>query len=141
MKRVVEAITMAVPELRDDVYLFPQRRDVPAAIGKNEVGWRYVDLRHLDAPAKLRHAAILADGRVLLPALLCFKTERGAIKAIEEFQRPMAFEHYRETFLVEVAILRSRVVRDSTAANLIDEMAAIVKATAEGRVSAACVLS
>jgi hypothetical protein len=75
MKRVVEAITMAVPELRDDVYLFPQKRDVPAVIGKNDVGWRYVDLRHLDAPAKLRHAAILADGRVLLPALLCFKTE------------------------------------------------------------------
>ena len=65
MKRVVEAITMAVPELRDDVYLFPQKRDVPAVIGKNDVGWRYVDLRHLDAPAKLRHAAILADGRVL----------------------------------------------------------------------------
>jgi hypothetical protein len=141
MKRAVEAITMAAPELRDDVYLFPQGRDVPAVIGKNNVGWRYVDLRHLAAPPKLRHAAILADGRVLLPALLCFKTERGAIKAIEEFQRPMAAEHYRETFLVEVAILRSRVVRDSTAAKLIDEMAAIVKATAEARVSAACVLS
>ena len=53
----------------------------------------------------------------------------------------MAAEHYRETYLVEVAILRSRVVRDSTAAKLIDEMAAIVKATAEGRVCAACVLS
>lgn len=135
-KPLVETIATARPTLRDNVYLFPQEWDLPAVIGTNNVGWTFVDLRHLDATPKWRLAALLADGRVVLPALLWFNTETKVKKAIAEFQRPMAAEVHGETFLVEVALLRSRFERDTPAAILIDEMAAIVKATVEGRVRA-----
>ena len=141
MKPLIETIDAASPTLRGSVYLFPQEWDVPEVIGKNDVGWTFVDLHHLDAQQQYRYAALLADGRVLLPALLWFKSEHKTRKAIDEFQRPMAAEHFRETLLVEVALLRSRFERGSTAANLIDDLAAIVKATVEGRVEAACVMS
>jgi hypothetical protein len=141
MKPLIEMIDAAWPTLRGRVYLFPQEWDVPEVIGKNDVGWTFVDLHHLDAQPQYRHAALLADGRVLLPALLWFPSEHKTRKAIDEFQRPMAAEHYRETFLVEVALLRSRFERGSTAANLINDLAAIVKATVEGRVEAVSVLS
>ena len=141
MKPLVENIPVARPTLRGSVYLFPQEWDVPKVIGKNDVGWVFVDLHHLDTQPQYRYAALLADGRVLLPALLWFKSEHKTRKAIDEFQRPMAAEHFRETLLVEVALLRSRFERGSTAANLIDDLAAIVKATVEGRVEAVSVLS
>jgi hypothetical protein len=141
MKPLIETITAAWPILRGSVYVFPQEWDVPKVIGKNDVGWTFVDLHHLDTQPQYRHGALLADGRVLLPALLWFPSEHKARKAISEFQRPMAAEHFRETFLVEVALLRSRFERGSTAANLIDDLAVIVKATCEHRVEAACVLS
>ena len=141
MKPLVEKIAAAWPTLRGSVYLFPQRRDVPKVIGTNDYGWTFVDLQHLDTQPQNRYAALLADGRVLLPALLWFLSEYKTRKAIDEFLRPMAAEHYRETFLVEVALLRSRFERGSTAAILIDDLAAIVKATAEGRVENASVLS
>jgi hypothetical protein len=140
MKTLVERITIASPTLRDGIYVFPQEWDVPAVIGTNVVGWTFVDLRHLDTPPQYRHGALLADGRVVLPALLWFKNENRARKAIDEFQRPMAAEHYRDTFLVEVALLRSIFERDTPAARLVDELAGIVKATVEGRIAAACVL-
>lgn len=141
MKPLIEKIAVAWPTLRDGVYVFPQEWDVPEVVGKNDIGWTFLDLHHLDTQPQYRHAAILADGRVLLPALLWFHTEFKTRRAINEFQRPMAAEYFRETFLVEVALLRCRVVRGTTAATLIDELAAIVKATAEGRVAAAGVLS
>lgn len=140
MKPLIETITAAWPTLRGSVYLFPQEWDVPEVIGKNDVGWTFLDLRHLDTQPQYRHAALLADGRVLLPALLWFPSERKTQKAINEFQRPMAADHFRETLLVEVALLRSRFERGSTAANLIDDLAAIVKATVEGRVTATSAL-
>jgi hypothetical protein len=140
-KPLVETITVARPTLRDNVYLFPQEWDVPAVIGRNNVGWTFVDLRHLDAPAKYRLGALLADGRVVLPAMLWFKTEAKMKKAIGEFQRPMAAEVHGETFLVEVALLRSRFERGSAAANLVDDLADVVKATVEGRVGAEVVLA
>ena len=139
MKPFIETITAARPTLRGSVFLFPQRRDVPKVIGTNDRGWTFVDLQHLDAQPQYRYAALLADGRVLLPALLWFPSEYKTRKAIDEFQRPMAAEHFRETLLVEVALLRSRFERGSTAANLIDDLAAIVKATVEGRVEVASV--
>jgi hypothetical protein len=141
MKPLVESIAAAWPTLRGSVYVFPQEWDVPKVIGSNDVGWTFVDLHHLDTQPQYRYGALLADGRVLLPALLWFPSEHKTRKAINEFQRPMAADYFRETFLVEVALLRSRFERGSTAANLIDDLAAIVKATVEGRVEAACVLS
>ena len=141
MKPLVEKIAAAWPTLRGSVYLFPQRRDVPKVIGTNDYGWTLVDLQHLDAQPQYRYAALLADGRVLLPALLWFPSEYKTRKAIDEFQRPMAAEHFRETLLVEVALLRSRFERGSIAANLIDDLAAVVKATVDGRVEVASVLS
>ena len=141
MKPLIETITAAWPTLRGSVYLFPQEWDVPEVIGKNDVGWTFLDLRHLDTQPQYRHGALLADGRVLLPALLWFPSERKTQKAINEFQRPMAAEYFRETFLVEVALLRCRAMRGTTAATLIDDLAAIAKATVEGRVEAACVMS
>ena len=139
MKPLIETITAAWPTLRGSVYLFPQRRDVPKVIGTNDYGWTLVDLQHLDAQPQYRYAALLADGRVLLPALLWFPSEYKTRKAIDEFQRPMAAEHFRETLLVEVALLRSRFERGSIAANLIDDLAAVVKATVDGRVEVASV--
>ena len=141
MKPLIETIAAASPTLRGSVFLFPQVWDVPKVIGTNDRGWTLVDLQHLDTQPQYRYAALLADGRVLLPALLWFPSEHKTRKAIDEFQRPMAAEHFRETLLVEVALLRSRFERGSTAAILIDDLAAIVKATAEGRVENASVLS
>ncbi len=141
MKPLVESIAAAWPTLRGSVYVFPQEWDVPKVIGSNDVGWTFVDLHHLDTQPQYRYAALLADGRVVLPALLWFKSEHKTRKAIDEFQRPMAAEHFRETLLVEVALLRSRFERGSTAANLIDDLAAVVKATVEGRVEAVSVLA
>ena len=141
MKPLIETIDAASPTLRGNVFLFPQVWDVPKVIGTNDRGWTLVDLHHLDAQPQYRYAALLADGRVLLPALLWFPSEYKTRKAIDEFQRPMAAEHYRETLLVEVALLRSRFERGSIAADLIDDLAAIVKATVEGRVDAASVLA
>ena len=141
MKPLVENIPTACPTLRGSSYLFPQEWDVPKVIGKNDRGWTFVDLRHLNAQPQYRYAALLADGRVLLPALLWFPSEHKTRKAIDEFLRPMAAEHFRETLLVEVALLRSRFERGSIAADLIDDLAAVVQATVERCVEAASVLS
>lgn len=141
MKPLIETITAAWPTLCGSVYVFPQRSDVPRVIGRNDVGWTFVDLHHVDTQPQYRHGALLADGRVLLPALLWFPSERKTQKAIDEFQRPMAARYFRETLLVEVALLRCRVMRGTTAAMLIDDLAAIVRATVEGRVEAASVSS
>ena len=141
MKPLIETIAAASPTLRGSVFMFPQVWDVPKVIGTNDRGWTLVDLQHLDTQPQNRYAALLADGRVLLPALLWFPSEYKTRKAIDEFQRPMAAEHFRETLLVEVALLRSRFERGSIAANLIDDLAAVVKATVDGRVEAASVLA
>ena len=127
------------PDQRDGVFHFPHEWDVPTIEHRTDVGFAFMELRHLAAPRKLRHAAILADGRVLLPAMLWFTTEKAAHDAVLRYARPMAEEHFRGTLLVEVELLRVRLEPDSDADRLVVELAAIVEATAEGRVQAAYV--
>jgi len=124
------------PDRRDGVFVFPHEWDMPTIEKRNSEGWIYLDLRHLKAPRKLRHAAILADGRVLLPALLWFNSEQEAHEAIHRYQRPMAEERFRGTLLVEVDLLRGRMEPDSEADRLVVELVEIVEATVAGRVKA-----
>jgi hypothetical protein len=139
MNTTAMAAAATRPERRDNGFLFPHEWDVPTIEGRNDAGSTFVDLRHLDAPRKLRPAAILADGRVLLPALLWFKTEQDAHEAVGRYQRPMAEERFRGTLLVEVGLLRVRLEPDSDPDRLVVELAEIVEATASGRVQAAYV--
>jgi len=129
------------PDRRGGVFVFPHEWDIPTVEQRNDKGWIYLDLRHLDAPPKLRHAAVLADGRVLLPALLWFKSEQEAHEAIQHFARPMAEERFRGTLLVEVELLRVRMEPDSDADRLVVELVEIVEATIAGRVKADYVTS
>jgi hypothetical protein len=140
MKTTAETAATIRPLLRNDVFTFPQEWDVPTVEHKNGEGWTFLDLRHLEAPARLRHAAILADGRVLLPALLWFKSEKASSEAIRRYHRPTAEMRFRGTALVEVDLIRLRMEPDSDADRLVVELAEIVQATAEGRVKAAYVM-
>jgi hypothetical protein len=124
------------PDRRDGVFVFPHEWDIPTIEKRNSEGWIYLDLRHLEAPRKLRHAAVLADGRVLLPAMLWFRSEQEAHEAILHYQRPMAEERFRGTLLVEVELLRIRMEPDSDADRLVVELVEIVEATIAGRVKA-----
>lgn len=141
MNTTAMAAAATRPERRDKGFLFPHEWDVPTIEGRNDAGTTFVDLRHLDAPRKLRPAAILADGRVLLPALLWFETEQDTHEAIGRYQRPMAEERFRGTLLVEVDLLRVRLEPDSDADRLVVELVEIVEATVAGRVKADYVTS
>jgi len=124
------------PDRRDGVFVFPHEWDIPTIEQGIDSGRIYLDLRHLEAPRRLRHAAVLPDGRVLLPALLWFESEEQAHEAILRYQRPMAEERFRGTLLVEVELLRVRMEPDSDADRLVVELAEIVEATVAGRVAA-----
>jgi hypothetical protein len=112
--------------------VFTHEWDIPKIEKWDDNGWIYLDLRHIEAARKLRHAAVLADGRLLLPAMLWFTTEQEGHEAIHHYQRPMAEERFRGALLVEVELLRIRMEPDSDADRLVVELMEIVEPTVAG---------
>jgi hypothetical protein len=62
----------------------------PVVIGEKPEGWTWIDLRYSPLPPWRRLHAVLADGRVVMPAANAFKDDATARRYVQGVGRPIA---------------------------------------------------
>lgn len=76
----------------------------PVIVSRKPDGWVWIDLRYSQLPTWRRLHAVLADGRVVMPAENVFRTEAKARKAMLAVGRPVASLEMDGHLYVETAV-------------------------------------
>jgi hypothetical protein len=97
----------------------------PVVIGEKPEGWVWVDLRYSPLPPWQRLHAVLADGRVVMPAANCFKDDNMARRYVPGVGRPIASVE-RDGHLYVETIVATTALR-----GLADEALAQIEAIAD----------
>jgi hypothetical protein len=107
----------------------------PVVIGERPEGWTWVDLSYSKLPPWQRLHAVLADGRVVMPAANAFKDDDTARRYVQGVGRPIASTErdghwYAETLLAVTAL---RGLADEAIAQ-IEAIADVCRAAVAGEI-------